>query len=73
MLYLIYTIIIIYLYIIECFNFKIDSKIITATAWCNTPRNNGTLRINSKNFVEGKGFDINNNKIEFIAKKNIYE
>ena len=34
---------------------------------------NGTLKINSKNFVEGKGSDVNNNKIEFIAKKNIYE
>ena len=34
---------------------------------------NGTLKINSKNFVEGNGFDVNKNKIEFIAKKNIYE
>ncbi len=34
---------------------------------------NGTLKIKSKNFVEGKGSDVNNNKIEFIAKKNIYE
>ncbi len=34
---------------------------------------NGTLKINNKNFVQGNGFDVNKNRIEFIAKKNIYE
>lgn len=33
----------------------------------------GTLKINSKNFIEGIGYDTNKNKIEFVAKKNIYE
>ena len=33
----------------------------------------GTLKIKSNNFIEGRGYDNNKNKIEFIANKNIYE